>query len=153
MRHPESRYTHSISFSFWCTLILLFRIINLIYIINLLRATKKACTSRGGSKKTFIRSRDDVDSSSSFTHISQSSRENLNVDYERMQENYGVDDDLDALLDDIQSPDNLDTPPPTPGNASQTQNIWGESRGNTSRPPLPHSIFFLAFAIVGSIDS
>ena len=91
--------------------------------MDLLRAAKKACTSRGGSKKTSKRSRGGVGSSSSFTHISESSPENLNVDYEGLQENYGIDDDLDDNLDDIPfpSPDNLETPPATPGNASQTQ--------------------------------
>lgn len=81
--------------------------------MDLLRAAKKTCTSRGGSKKTSKRTRGGVGSYSSFTHFSESSPENLNVDYERMQENYGIDDDLDDILDDIQSPDNFDTPPPT----------------------------------------
>ena len=105
--------------------------------MDIFRAAKKACTCRRGSKKTSKRSRGGACSSSSFTHISESSPENLNVDYERLQENYGIDDDLDDNLDDIQSPDNLETPPATPGNASQTQNIRGGSRGNTSRSPLP----------------
>ena len=63
----------------------------------------------------------------------ESSPKYLNVDYEWLQENYGIDDNLD----DIQSPDNLETSPATPGNASQTQNIRGGGRGNTGRPPLP----------------
>lgn len=93
--------------------------------MDIFRAAKKACTSRGGSSKskTSKKSRGGAGSSSSFTHISESSPENLNVDYEQLQENYGIDDNLD----DIQSPDNIKTPPATPGNASQTQNTRGRS--------------------------